>query len=36
MAGIIHFHVYITPPGAAQEIDFAIEYDASYLEEAFA
>lgn len=35
MAGIIKFHVYITPPGPAQEIDFVIEYDVSYLEAAF-
>ena len=36
MAGIVKFHVYITPPSPAQEIDFTLEYDASYLEEAFA
>lgn len=32
MAGIIKLHVYITPPSPAQEIDFVLEYDASYVE----
>jgi phage tail sheath protein FI len=36
MAGIVKFHIYITPPSPAQEIDFTLEYDVSYLEEAFA
>ncbi|MDD3301061.1 MAG: phage tail sheath subtilisin-like domain-containing protein, partial [Bacteroidales bacterium] len=36
MAGIIKLHVYITPPSPAQEIDFALEYDAAYVEAAFA
>lgn len=36
MQGIIKFHVYITPPSPAQEIDFSMEYDVSYLEAAFA
>lgn len=31
MAGIINLHVYITPPSPAQEIDFTLEYDASYV-----
>jgi len=31
MAGIINFHVYLTPPSPAQEIDFTLEYDASYV-----
>ena len=31
MAGIIHLHIYMTPPSPAQEIDFALEYDASYV-----
>ena len=34
MAGIIKLHVYITPPSPAQEIDFVLEYDASYVEAA--
>ena len=36
MAGIIRFHLYITPPSPAQEIDFILEYDVSYVEAAFA
>jgi phage tail sheath protein FI len=36
MSGIIKFHIFITPPTAAQEIDFAIEYDVSYLSALFA
>ncbi|WP_238649761.1 phage tail sheath family protein [Paenibacillus piscarius] len=36
MSGKITFHVYITPPGPAQEINFLIEYDASYLSALFA
>lgn len=31
MAGIIKLHVYMTPPSPAQEIDFVLEYDASYV-----
>lgn len=31
MAGKIKFHVYMTPPSPAQEIEFAVEYDASYV-----
>lgn len=34
MAGIIKLHIYLTPPGPAQEIDFVLEYDASYLTDA--
>jgi len=34
MAGIVRLHVYITPPSPAQEIDFTLEYDVSYVEEA--
>ncbi len=30
-AGIIRFHLYLTPPSPAQEIDFILEYDASYV-----
>jgi hypothetical protein len=36
MAGIIRFHLYITPPSPAQEIDFILEYDTSYVETALA
>ena len=35
MAGIIKLHVYITPPSPMQELDFVLEYDASYVEAAF-
>ncbi len=31
MAGIMKFHIYMTPPGPAQELDFVLEYDATYL-----
>lgn len=34
MAGIIKLHVYATPPSPAQEIDFVLEYDSSYVESA--
>lgn len=36
MAGIVRIHVYITPPSPAQEISFILEYDADYVESAFA
>ena len=36
MAGIIRLHIYMTPPSPAQEIEFFLEYDASYLTQAFA
>lgn len=35
MAGIIKLHVYLTPPSPAQEINFELEYDTSYLTTAF-
>ena len=31
MAGIMRVHLYITPASPAQEIDFLLEYDISYL-----
>ncbi len=34
MDGKITLHVYMTPPSPAQEIDFTLEYDASYVESA--
>jgi len=34
MAGQIKLHVYITPPSPMQELDFVLEYDASYVEAA--
>ena len=33
MAGIVRIHIYITPPSPAQEIDFVLEYDPSYVME---
>ena len=36
MAGIMRIHVYITPPGPAQQIDFTLEYDLNYLKTALA
>ena len=35
MAGIARFHVYLTPPSPAQDIEFVLEYDASYISEMF-
>lgn len=32
--GIVKLHIYLTPPSAAQEIDFVLEYDASYAQSA--
>lgn len=31
MAGIVHFKIFLTPPGPAQELVMDLEYDASYL-----
>lgn len=36
MAGIVRIHLYMTPPSPAQEISFILEYDADYVETAFA
>ena len=36
MDGKVHFHVYVTPPTAAREIVFTLEYDPDYLETLFA
>ncbi|NLT94866.1 MAG: phage tail sheath family protein [Clostridia bacterium] len=35
MDGIVRFHVYVTPPSPAREIDFTLEYDVRYLEGLF-
>ncbi len=35
MDGIIRFHVYVTPPSPAREIDFILEYDPAYLDTLF-
>lgn len=34
MAGVIKFRIYLTPPSPAQEIEFVLEYDASYVSDA--
>lgn len=34
MAGIVKIHIYMTPPSPAQEIDFVLEYDADYVQNA--
>ncbi|MCI1959184.1 MAG: phage tail sheath subtilisin-like domain-containing protein [Clostridia bacterium] len=34
MAGKMKFHVYLTPPSPAEEMDFTFEYDTSYIEKA--
>lgn len=31
MAGIMRLHIYMTPPSPAKEINFILEYDASYV-----
>lgn len=36
MGGKVRFHVYVTPPTAAREIVFTLEYDPSYLSTLFA
>lgn len=36
IAGIVKFHIIMTPPSPAQEIDFVLEYDASYVASALA
>lgn len=36
MAGKAKFHIYLTPPSPAKELDFVLEYDTSYLENLFA
>ena len=35
MDGKIKFHVYVTPPSPAREIQFDLEYDADYIETLF-
>lgn len=36
MAGKMKFHIFITPPSPAQEMEFTLEYDADYLTAALA
>ena len=35
MDGIVRFHVYVTPPSPARQLDFITEYDPGYLETLF-
>jgi hypothetical protein len=35
MAGILHIHIYSTPPSPMQECDFTLEYDTNYVTAAF-
>jgi len=35
MDGIIRFHIYVTPPTPAREIDFTLEYDPGYFSTLF-
>lgn len=35
MDGIVRYHVMVTPPTPAREIDFALEYDPGYLQTLF-
>lgn len=35
MAGTAHFHIYLTPPSPAKELDFVLEYSINYLEKLF-
>ncbi len=34
--GVVRFHVYLTPPVPAEDIEFVLEFDVSYLETLFA
>lgn len=36
LTGKAKFHIYLTPPSPAKELDFVLEYDVSYLENIFA
>lgn len=36
MAGMVQFHIFLTPCSPAKELDFVLEYDVSYLETLFA
>jgi len=35
MDGILRFHLYVTPPSPAREIEFLLEYDPAYLSNLF-
>lgn len=32
MAGKVKFHIYVTPPSPLQQLNWAMEYDISYLQ----
>ncbi len=34
MAGILHIHIFVTPPSPMQQCDFVLEYDVNYVSEA--
>ncbi|MCD8355864.1 MAG: phage tail protein [Clostridia bacterium] len=34
MAGIVRIHIYMAPPSLTQEVDFLLEYDATYVDTA--
>ena len=36
LTGKAKFHIYLTPSSPAKELNFVLEYDASYLENIFA
>ena len=36
MAGIIHIHIYFTPPSPMQKCNFTLEYDIGYVQSALA
>ena len=36
MDGNLAFHVYVTPPPPAKDIDFILEFDPEYLQTLFA
>lgn len=36
MNGIVNFHVYITPPVPAEDLEFTLEFDTTYFETLFA
>ena len=36
LSGILKFHIYLTPPTSAQEIQFVLEYDVDYAQSLFA
>ena len=35
MDGTVKFHLYVTPPSSAREIEFILEYDTSYIQDLY-